>query len=88
LFLSKDIKPDLVLIDPPRDGLSNAVRSKLMKLSPRQLVYISCNPSTLARDIKSILTSGSYHLEEVKPLDMLPHTFHIECVASFIENQD
>ena len=88
LLFSRDIKPELVLVDPPRDGLSNAVRSKLMEMSPRQLIYISCNPATLARDIKSILTSGSYHLEEVKPLDMFPHTSHIECVASFMRNQD
>ncbi|RJP64286.1 MAG: 23S rRNA (uracil(1939)-C(5))-methyltransferase RlmD [Candidatus Abyssobacteria bacterium SURF_17] len=88
LMFSRNIKPELVLIDPPRDGLSSAVRSKLMKLLPRQLIYISCNPATLARDIKSILSSGSYRLEKVKPLDMFPHTAHIECIASFMRNQD
>jgi 23S rRNA (uracil1939-C5)-methyltransferase len=82
LLLSRDAKPGLVVMDPPREGLSNAVRHKILQMSPDQLIYISCNPATLARDIKSLLASGEYVLEKVQPLDMFPHTSHIECICS------
>ena len=82
VLISRDLEPELVVLDPPREGLSKAVRDKLIQLSPQQLVYVSCDPATLARDIKSILASGAYHLEKVQPLDMFPHTSHIETVCS------
>ena len=85
LLFSRDIKPELVVIDPPREGLSTIAREKLIRMSPQQLLYISCDPATLARDIKSILASGGYCLEKVTPLDMFPHTSHIECVCSLIK---
>jgi len=85
LLFSRGIKPELVLVDPPREGLSTIAREKLIRMSPRQLLYVSCDPATLARDIKSILASGGYRLEKVTPLDMFPHTSHIECVCSLIK---
>lgn len=77
-------KLELVVMDPPREGLSTRVRSRLLRLSPRQLVYISCDPATLARDVKSFLNSGAYRLEQITPLDMFPHTAHIECLCSLM----
>ena len=88
LFRSRSIKPELVVMDPPREGLSKAVSEKLVRMSPRQLVYVSCDPATLARDIRFIMASGAYRLERIAPVDMFPHTSHIECVCSLAKNQD
>jgi 23S rRNA (uracil-5-)-methyltransferase RumA len=83
-LLAEGVKPELVVMDPPREGLSDAVRDKLLQVSPRQIAYISCDPATLARDIKSLLVLGAYRLEKLTPLDMFPHTAHIECVCSLM----
>jgi 23S rRNA (uracil1939-C5)-methyltransferase len=85
-LIAEKEKPELVVMDPPREGLSNAVRAKLLDVSPQQMIYVSCNPATLARDLKSLLSAGRYRLEHVTPLDMFPHTAHIECVCSLERN--
>ena len=72
---------DAVLVDPPRAGLHPGVVSRLIHLGTPRLVYVSCNPSTLARDL-SLFCESRYRLEWVQPIDMFPHTPHIECVAS------
>jgi 23S rRNA (uracil1939-C5)-methyltransferase len=84
MLLSKDVRPELIVLDPPREGLSNAVCSKLLQMTPQQIIYVSCNPATLARDIKSLSASGAYAAEKITPLDMFPHTSHIECVCSLL----
>jgi 23S rRNA (uracil1939-C5)-methyltransferase len=73
-------KFDLVILDPPREGARDILED-LLKLSPKRMIYVSCNPSTLARDLKS-LTEKDYKLEKICPFDMFPQTFHIESVAS------
>jgi 23S rRNA (uracil1939-C5)-methyltransferase len=77
-----EIKPDLVLLDPPRTGVDRRALTALMELAPQQLVYISCNPATLARDAKHLIESG-YKLKESILLDMFPQTFHIESLNFF-----
>lgn len=72
---------DAVLVDPPRAGLHAGVVSRLIQLGARRLVYVSCNPSTLGRDL-ALLCESRYRLEWVRPVDMFPHTPHIECVAA------
>ncbi len=74
---------DLVVIDPPRAGLHPQVVGNILKLSAPKIVYVSCNPATLARDLK-LLCESQYKLEIVQPLDMFPHTFHIESVAKLL----
>ncbi len=74
------IRPDLVVVDPPRAGLHPRVVARIAELAPRRVVYVSCNPATLARDLKDFAALG-YPLAEVRPFDMFPHTPHIECVA-------
>ena len=79
--LVADLKtPDLVLLDPPRAGLHPAARKALQQLLPPQIIYVSCDPSTLARDLKHLLEVG-YALQDVRVFDMFPQTYHIETVA-------
>ena len=73
------MKPDVLIIDPPRAGMHKDVLSRVMELGTERIVYISCNPATLARDIK--IMSQDYRVVEIQPVDMFPHTFHIESVA-------
>ncbi len=71
---------DVVVVDPPRAGLHPRVVTRVTELGPRRIVYVSCNPATLARDVKDFAAQG-YTLAETRPFDMFPHTPHIECVA-------
>ena len=73
------IKPQVVFVDPPRKGLDQKTITTLLNLEPKKIIYISCNPSTLARDIASL--HQKYQTNEVTPLDMFPFTSHVECVA-------
>ena len=70
----------VVVVDPPRAGLHPRVVARTCELRPRRIVYVSCNPATLARDLKDF-AAGGYTLRELTPFDMFPHTPHIECVA-------
>ena len=76
-----EVRPQGVILDPPRAGCQSAALEALMRLEPRRVVYVSCDPETLARDL-SILCRGPFHLERVQPVDMFPQTHHIECVAT------
>ena len=71
---------DVALVDPPRAGCHPRALAELKALGPRALVYVSCDPSTLARDLQMICSDG-YRLVSVQPVDMFPFTSHIECVA-------
>lgn len=71
--------PDVLIIDPPRTGMHKDVVNQVLALNPERIVYVSCNPATLARD--AALMKDKYRIAEVQPVDMFPHTFHIEAVA-------
>src|SRR6266568_4321795 len=73
--------PDVVVVDPPRAGLSNKAVRRLGRLEAPRIVYISCNPTTLASNVKELAASWGYTLERVRPVDMFPHTPHVESVA-------
>lgn len=74
------IKPDIVLIDPPRSGIERRALDALIALQPEQIAYVSCDPATLARDVKR-LTSGGYRLSRVTPFDLFPQTYHVETIC-------
>jgi 23S rRNA (uracil1939-C5)-methyltransferase len=74
------ISMPLVVVDPPRTGVDKQALAALVRLAPARLVYVSCDPATLARDVKALLAAG-YRLREVQPIDMFPQTYHIESVA-------
>ncbi|MFZ0454297.1 MAG: 23S rRNA (uracil(1939)-C(5))-methyltransferase RlmD [Ignavibacteriaceae bacterium] len=76
--------PDVVIADPPRSGMHKNTIEDVINLSPRKIVYVSCNPGTQVRDIKLFVESG-YKLIKIKPVDMFPHTYHIENVALLIK---
>jgi 23S rRNA (uracil1939-C5)-methyltransferase len=73
-------RPDTVVVDPPRSGLSQKVVRRIIEAAPRRIVYVSCNPTTLAPNAAQLVEVG-YRLRRVRPVDMFPQTPHIECVA-------
>lgn len=72
--------PDVIIIDPPRSGMHPGTVEDVLTLKPKKIVYVSCNPGTQVRDIK-FFTAAGYKLQKVRPVDMFPHTYHIENVA-------
>jgi 23S rRNA (uracil1939-C5)-methyltransferase len=82
-FLSKHGRPDVVITDPPRAGMHEDVCKMLLKAEPKKIVYVSCNPATQARDLK--ILSEKYDILSVQPVDMFPHTMHVENVVSLIK---
>ena len=79
LINKKNVIPDIIMIDPPRKGLDNVSIQNILKIKPKKLVYISCNPATLVRDLA--LLEEAYEINKIKPVDMFPFTSHVECVT-------
>jgi 23S rRNA (uracil1939-C5)-methyltransferase len=77
-------KPDVMVIDPPRGGMHQNTINDVIKLNPKRIVYVSCNPATQVRDIK-LLSEGGYKPVKMRGVDMFPHTFHIENVALLVK---
>jgi 23S rRNA (uracil1939-C5)-methyltransferase len=79
-LVEKAKRPDVLVVDPPRAGLSQKVVRRVIEASPKRIVYVSCNPTTLAPNAAQLVEAG-YVLRKVRPVDMFPQTPHIECVA-------
>ena len=79
-LIASNIKIDAMIVDPPRKGCSKDTLDAIFKIAPERLVYVSCDPATLARDVK-IITENGYQLEKVQPCDMFPQTVHVETVV-------
>lgn len=82
-WYKQGIKADVMVVDPPRKGCDEALLNTIMDMKPKKVVYVSCNPATLARDLK-VLESGGFQTIEVQPVDMFPNTMHVECVAQIV----
>jgi 23S rRNA (uracil1939-C5)-methyltransferase len=78
--------PDVILVDPPRNGMHPKVVQSVARLLPTRIVYVSCNPATQARDIRSLAGAG-YHIESVQPIDFFPQTFHVESVVKLVRKR-
>ena len=74
------LRPDVIVVDPPRKGCDETLLQAMIDMEPKRIVYVSCNPSTLARDLR-ILEDGGFTTQEVQPVDMFSQTSHVECVA-------
>ncbi len=83
-YIDQFQKIDSIIVDPPRNGLDSYTIKNILKILPETITYISCDPSTLARDLK--ILSIRYHILKVHPLDMFPNTYHVECVV-FLKRQ-
>ncbi len=79
LINNKKVIPDIIMIDPPRKGLDNKSIENILKVSPKKMVYISCNPATLVRDLAKL--EEKYEIKMIRPVDMFPFSKHIECVS-------
>ena len=83
---AEGLHPDVIVLDPPRKGCDEATLSAVVAMSPRRVVYVSCNPSTAARDAKWLETQG-YRTEKVQPVDLFPRTKHVECVIALSKGE-
>ena len=82
LEMSLEKEPaDVVFMDPPRAGSDRTFLSSLIALSPQKVVYISCNPETQQRDLRYLTSKGPYRVTRIQPVDMFPHTNHVETVV-------
>ena len=78
---AEGLHPDVVMLDPPRKGCDEPTLSAVVRMAPRRIVYVSCNPATAARDAAWLEQNG-YHTEQVQPVDLFPRTKHCECVIA------
>ena len=82
-FIAQHGRPDIVITDPPRDGMHQDVIKVLLNAAPEKIVYVSCNPATQARDLT--LLDEKYKVVKVRPVDMFPHTHHVENVILLVK---
>ena len=80
---ARELRPTVVVVDPPRAGLHPRVIARVAELAPRRVVYVSCNATTLARDL-ALFAGLGYTAPWIQPVDMFPHTEHVECVAPLV----
>lgn len=101
-LIKRKLKPDCIVLDPPRKGVSESVIDSVLQLAPRKIVYMSCNPVTLARDLARLISNSSstsngpenreigenngYKVERILPFDMFPQTYHVESLALLKRN--
>ena len=81
-FVAANGRPDVVVTDPPRAGMHDKVVAQLLEMAPRKIVYVSCNPATQARDLQ--LLAARYDVHRIQPVDMFPHTQHVENIAELV----
>ncbi len=81
-WLASQEQPTAMIIDPPRSGMHEKVVHEIASLQPGRIVYVSCNPATQARDLKLLCSSAPYRIDSIQPVDMFPHTYHIENIVA------
>jgi len=83
-MFKQGIRPEVIVVDPPRAGCEKKVLETFAAMEPKRIVYVSCNPASLARDL-AVLAELGYVTKEIQPVDMFPHTYHVECVALIVK---
>ena len=83
-WISEGIIPDVIVVDPPRKGCDRTLLDTILKAGPQRIVYVSCDSSTLARDL-TILVDGGYEVDVVQPVDLFPSTTHVECISRLVK---
>ena len=81
LYKTKGVKPDVMVVDPPRKGCEESLLNLMLQMQPKRIVYVSCDSATLARDLKILCATNEYEIKKVQPVDMFPHTGHVETVV-------
>ncbi|MDO4300083.1 MAG: 23S rRNA (uracil(1939)-C(5))-methyltransferase RlmD [Clostridia bacterium] len=81
LYNERGIKADVMVVDPPRKGCDESLLKLMLNMKPERIVYVSCDSATLARDLKILCESSVYNIEKVQPVDMFPHSYHVETVC-------
>ena len=84
-FVAANGRPDVIILDPPRAGSDERFLSAVTAVGPERVVYVSCNPETLARDL-GYLTRHGYRVTRIQPVDMFPHTEHIEVAVALVKS--
>ena len=74
LYKTKGVKPDVMVVDPPRKGCEESLLNLMLQMQPKRIVYVSCDSATLARDLKILCATKKYEIKKVQPVDMFPHT--------------
>jgi 23S rRNA (uracil1939-C5)-methyltransferase len=85
-LMQRKMRSEVIVLDPPRSGATLKTLERVLAFVPQKIVYVSCNPSTLARDLKFFALFG-FRLDRVQPVDMFPYTYHIECVAEMLREE-
>jgi 23S rRNA (uracil1939-C5)-methyltransferase len=85
-LIQRKLRSDVIVLDPPRAGATLKTLERILAFVPRKIIYVSCNPSTLARDLKFFHLFG-FRLDRLQPVDMFPYTYHIECVAEMVREE-
>ena len=83
-WLAQHGAPSVIIVDPPRAGMHPKVVDRLRDLHPRRIIYVSCNPATQARDVQALCADGTYTIDRVQPVDMFPHTMHVENIIRLV----
>jgi len=87
MLLARKMRADVIVLDPPRAGATLKTLERVLAFVPKKIIYVSCNPSTLARDLKFFHLFG-FRLDRLQPVDMFPYTYHIECVAEMVREEE
>ena len=85
-FAEEGIRPNVIVVDPPRKGIDQQVVDAMVTMAPQRIVYVSCDPATLARDLKRLEEQG-YKTVEAEALDMFPRCHHVESVALLVKQE-
>ncbi len=81
LYTERGIQPDVMIVDPPRKGCDESLLRLMLNMKPQKIVYVSCDSATLARDLKILCSTDNYKIKAVQPVDMFPHSYHVETVV-------